>query len=419
MALTAAGCAPTIAVASLPPLVSSPLLSGFASSFALVVASEVGDKAIPVSPSHSTRPPPLLLPPAPLCIRPSIDPLKTIHPPPLPPHPHLLKQTFFIAALLAAEHGRRIAFVGSVAALGAMSLISVGLGAAFASAAPVDAIAGSSRAAELAGSALLVFFGARALWGALGPGSGFVWKGLGGLGRFWGGGGGAGAGAGGRSAPSAARSASSLGPFSLGNRPAAPVAENEDSEMVAAAADVAALRARRAALPLAERPGVLAEIFGLVFVGEWGASLGSRVSPHLPLRASPLSWLPSSPSPPPAPATAVPLPVPLPPNPPPPETPRSPTPPLPLVHTPQDRSMLATVALGAASAGAAGGAAGAGAWTGPAGVVLGACTGHAAATGLAVAGGAMASERLGARAIEVVGGCLFLLFGGLGAAGVM
>jgi len=81
--------------------------------------------------------------------------------------------------------------------------------------------------------------------------------------------------------------------------------------------------------------------------------------------------------------------------------------------------MLATVALGAASAGAAGGAAGAGAWTGPAGVVLGACTGHAAATGLAVAGGAMASERLGARAIEVVGGCLFLLFGGLGAAGVM
>lgn len=70
-------------------------------------------------------------------------------------------KTFFIAALLAMRLGRGIAFAGSLAALGAMTLISVGIGAAF-SRVP-DALRSSAPVGELAGAALLVFFGLRAL----------------------------------------------------------------------------------------------------------------------------------------------------------------------------------------------------------------------------------------------------------------
>jgi hypothetical protein len=70
-------------------------------------------------------------------------------------------KTFFIAALLAMKLGRWISFVGSVAALAVMTLISVGIGAAF-SKVP-DALKSSLPVGEIAGVALLVFFGIKAL----------------------------------------------------------------------------------------------------------------------------------------------------------------------------------------------------------------------------------------------------------------
>lgn len=61
-----------------------------------------------------------------------------------------------------------------------------------------------------------------------------------------------------------------------------------------------------------------------------------------------------------------------------------------------DRSMLATIALGAAQS--------------PLGVAVGATAGHALATAIAVAGGALAGKYIGERTVNIVSGCLFLLF---------
>jgi putative Ca2+/H+ antiporter (TMEM165/GDT1 family) len=70
-------------------------------------------------------------------------------------------KTFFIAALLAMKLGRWISFVGSVGALAVMTLISVGIGAAF-SRVP-ESLQSSLPVGEIAGVALLVFFGIKAL----------------------------------------------------------------------------------------------------------------------------------------------------------------------------------------------------------------------------------------------------------------
>jgi putative Ca2+/H+ antiporter (TMEM165/GDT1 family) len=61
-----------------------------------------------------------------------------------------------------------------------------------------------------------------------------------------------------------------------------------------------------------------------------------------------------------------------------------------------DRSMLATVALGAAQS--------------PWAVAVGATLGHAAATAIAVVGGALAGSRVSERAVNATSGVLFLLF---------
>lgn len=61
-----------------------------------------------------------------------------------------------------------------------------------------------------------------------------------------------------------------------------------------------------------------------------------------------------------------------------------------------DRSMLATIALGAAQS--------------PAGVAAGAIAGHAVATVVAVVGGALLSKHISERAVGITGGFLFLAF---------
>jgi putative Ca2+/H+ antiporter (TMEM165/GDT1 family) len=61
-----------------------------------------------------------------------------------------------------------------------------------------------------------------------------------------------------------------------------------------------------------------------------------------------------------------------------------------------DRSMMATIALAVHS--------------NPYGVALGATTGHAAATLIAVFGGALASKYISERMVSFIGGALFLLF---------
>ena len=61
-----------------------------------------------------------------------------------------------------------------------------------------------------------------------------------------------------------------------------------------------------------------------------------------------------------------------------------------------DRSMLATIALGAAQ--------------NPVGVAAGACFGHPAATLIAAAGGALLSQRISERQVGIAGGGLLIVF---------
>ncbi|GIL90791.1 hypothetical protein Vretifemale_18523 [Volvox reticuliferus] len=70
-------------------------------------------------------------------------------------------KTFFIAALLAMKIGKWMSFFGSVSALAVMTVISVSIGAIF-SRVP-DALKSSIPVGELAGIALLVFFGVKTL----------------------------------------------------------------------------------------------------------------------------------------------------------------------------------------------------------------------------------------------------------------
>jgi hypothetical protein len=85
-------------------------------------------------------------------------------------------KTFFIAALLAMRLGRAVSFLGSVAALAAMTLISVGIGAAC-SKLP-ESLQSSVPVGELAGVALLVFFGIKALLVRGVASRGVAWRGV-------------------------------------------------------------------------------------------------------------------------------------------------------------------------------------------------------------------------------------------------
>jgi putative Ca2+/H+ antiporter (TMEM165/GDT1 family) len=65
-----------------------------------------------------------------------------------------------------------------------------------------------------------------------------------------------------------------------------------------------------------------------------------------------------------------------------------------------DRSQISTIALAASK--------------NPYGVTLGGCLGHALCTGLAVLGGKLLASRISERAVNSIGGCLFLIFAAWG-----
>ncbi|GAX76488.1 hypothetical protein CEUSTIGMA_g3933.t1 [Chlamydomonas eustigma] len=184
-------------------------------------------------------------------------------------------KTFFIAALLAMKVGKWISFFGSVTSLAIMTVISVGIGAIF-SRVP-DALKSSVPVGEIAGIALLLFFGVRTLRDGL------------------------------RSEETG----------------------SADEEM--ADAEDAVKKAESSGLKRSSPIQSFIEVATLIFIAEWG-----------------------------------------------------------------DRSMLATIALGAAQ--------------NPVGVATGAVAGHAIATGIAVLGGAIASKYISERKISIISGVLFILF---------
>ena len=209
-------------------LLSSSVLakSGFFAAFSLIFASEIGDK------------------------------------------------TFFIAALLAMRCGKMISFIGSMAALSMMTVISVAIG--FAVKSVPTAVKSSEVFGQWLGAALLLYFGVRTLRDA----------------------------------------------WSQGEDVAEEFGEAEES--VAEAEKEGTIKGTT---PLK----AILEVLSLIFVAEWG-----------------------------------------------------------------DRSMLATIALGAAQS--------------PLGVAAGAIVGHGVATAIAVAGGAVLSKHISERTVAFIGGILFLLF---------
>uniref|UniRef100_A0A6U2EHI2 GDT1 family protein n=1 Tax=Chlamydomonas euryale TaxID=1486919 RepID=A0A6U2EHI2_9CHLO len=217
-------------------LVNGPLgTSGFLAAFSLIFLSEIGDK------------------------------------------------TFFIAALLALKLGKAVSFVGSVASLALMTLISVQIGVVC-SRVP-DALTSSIPVGELAGTVLLVVFGIKALREGL-------------------------------RADEQQHHAND---------------EREDAEEAVKGAETSGQIGGSAGGPAASLPQQLAQVATLIFFAEWG-----------------------------------------------------------------DRSMLATIALGAAQ--------------NPVGVAAGAIAGHALATGIAVLGGSMAAEHVSEKTINIASGVLFILF---------
>jgi putative Ca2+/H+ antiporter (TMEM165/GDT1 family) len=179
-------------------------------------------------------------------------------------------KTFFIAALLAMRCGKWVSFIGSVAALSVMTVISVGIGYAVKSV--PSAVKSSEVLGQWAGAALLAYFGLRTLRDA------------------W------------------------LQKDDAGD-------ELGEAECSVEGAAICARTPWQALL----------EVGSLIFVAEWG-----------------------------------------------------------------DRSMLATIALGAAQS--------------PLGVAGGAVLGHALATAIAVLGGAMLSKHISEKTVSYVGGSLFLVF---------
>ena len=183
-------------------------------------------------------------------------------------------KTFFIAALLAMRCGKWVSFVGSVAALSVMTVVSVGIGYVVKSV--PSAVKSSEVLGQWLGAALLVYFGVRTL------------------------------------------------------RDAWAQSDDADEELGEA----------RESVEEAEKGGSISgrnslkavlEVASLIFVAEWG-----------------------------------------------------------------DRSMLATIALGAAQS--------------PLGVAGGAVLGHLLATAIAVVGGAVLSKHISERTVGLVGGVLFLVF---------
>ncbi|CAL5222510.1 g4884 [Coccomyxa viridis] len=194
-------------------------------------------------------------------------------------------KTFFLAGLLALKVGKLISFLGSTAALGLMTVISVLIGYCFKSV--PDALKSSVPIGQYLSVACMLYFGVRTI-----------------------------------------KEASEMSPDEE-----AESGEMESAQESLAEAEKSGSLGSRAALQS------LLQVGSIIFLAEWG-----------------------------------------------------------------DRSMLATVALGASHS--------------PLGVSLGAVLGHALATLLAVTGGALASKYISERALGFAGGSLFLVFAALTLFGV-